>query len=767
VGLSEELISQFAKITKDRDKSKKETTVYGTIVVYNGEKYVKLDGSEVMTPIMTTASTNSGDRVTVMIKNHTATVTGNLTSPSARSDDIPDFGGDISEFEIILADKVSTAQLNAESSRIDNLVSENVKIKESLVAAEADIDKLQTDKLTVLEELKAANADIDNLKTNKLDADVADLKYATAEELEATDADIHNLETTYAEFTAATTDKLDALDAKIENMEVENFDAVYANIDFSNISKATMEWFYAQSGLIKDVVIGDTTITGKLVGVTISGDLIEGNTIKAEKLVIKGTDGLYYKLNTDGVTTEAEQTDQNSLNGNIIKAKSITATKIDVDDLVAFDATIGGFNITAKAIYSGVKDSATNTTRGIYLDSEGQMAVGDSSNFIKYYKKSDGTYILEISAASVLLGTSRKSVETAINDIQSDVDSIEVGGRNLLLNSASRAITPYSDTEATHESNIEVAEWVAKDAKRLYGVCGSTSTIFATLGGTANYGASSQDQSYSATIYIKNNHATNRMTVSANHGNSLLEEVPPGGCKRVELVGLGNGWGYLQLNFKTPAAGDEFDITYWHPKIELGNRPTDWTPAPEDMATSDDVDSVASSVEANQKRITDAEALIELLTESISMLVTDGSGASLMKQTENGWTFSTGDLQDVVNRTSESLNDLTNDVNDVHNTVDILQQAVTDLGTLSEYVKIATYEGEPCIELGESDSDFKLLITNTRIMFREGTGVPAYFNNQSMHIKKAVVEEELQQGGFVWKVRANGNLGLVWKGVTS
>jgi hypothetical protein len=305
VGLSEELISQFAKITKDRDKSKKETTVYGTIVVYNGEKYVKLDGSEVMTPIMTTASTNSGDRVTVMIKNHTATVTGNLTSPSARSDDIPDFGGDISEFEIILADKVSTAQLNAESSRIDNLVSENVKIKESLVAAEADIDKLQTDKLTVLEELKAANADIDNLKTNKLDADVADLKYATAEELEATDADIHNLETTYAEFTAATTDKLDALDAKIENMEVENFDAVYANIDFSNISKATMEWFYAQSGLIKDVVIGDTTITGKLVGVTISGDLIEGNTIKAEKLVIKGTDGLYYKLNTDGVTTEA------------------------------------------------------------------------------------------------------------------------------------------------------------------------------------------------------------------------------------------------------------------------------------------------------------------------------------------------------------------------------------------------------------------------------------------------------------------------------
>ena len=46
----------------------------------------------------------------------------------------------------------------------------------------------------------------------------------------------------------------------------------------------------------------------------------------------------------------------------------------------------------------------------------------------------------------------------------------------------------------------------------------------------------------------------------------------------------------------------------------------------------------------------------------------------------------------------------------------------------------------------------------------EGSGVPAYFNNQSMFIKKAVIEEELQQGDFVWKIRSNGNMGLIWKG---
>lgn len=201
-------------------------------------------------------------------------------------------------------------------------------------------------------------------------------------------------------------------------------DIKYANIDFSNIGKAAMEYFYAHSGLIKNVVVGDQQITGELIGVTIKGDLIEGNTIVAEKLVIKGDDGLYYKLNTDGMDVEAEQTEYNSLNGSIIRAKSITATKIAVDDLVAFDATIAGFNITDEAIYSGVKESALNTTRGIYLGKDGQLAFGDSNNYLRFYKDSSGRYKLEISAESMNFSSTGASVEDTINDINDKVDSV-------------------------------------------------------------------------------------------------------------------------------------------------------------------------------------------------------------------------------------------------------------------------------------------------------------------------------------------------------
>lgn len=222
----------------------------------------------------------------------------------------------------------------------------------------------------------------------------------------------------------------------------------------------------------------------------------------------------------------------------------------------------------------------------------------------------------------------------------------------------------------------------------------------------------------------------------------------------------------MQINFETITAGDEFDITYWRPKIEYGNKATDWTPAPEDMASSTDVNEVRDEVNAVDIKVDAAQSLIQQLTDSISMLVTDGNGTSLMTQTENGWTFSTAKIQSDIVSAAENLDALTNELGNTNNTVDVLQRAVDDLGEIAEYVKIGTHEGEPCIELGEGDSDFKLLITNTRIMFMEGSSVVAYINNKSLHVKKAVIEEELQQGGFVWKIRNNGNMGLAWKGVT-
>lgn len=318
--------------------------------------------------------------------------------------------------------------LDVVKENVETLVADNATINSKLTANEASINSLVAKDAEIDGKLTAQDASIKKLDAEKLSAEDANLTYATIESLKATDATIANISGDYASFKDTTTETLkaqtaDIVDLKANKLSATDADFRYANIDFTNIGKAAMEYFYAQSGLIKDVTVGDQTITGELVGVTIKGDLIEGNTIVADKLVIKGDDGLYYKLNTDGSTVEKEQTDYNSLKGSLIQAKSITAEKISVNDLVAFDATIAGFSITDSALYSGAKASATNGTRGIYLGKDGQVSFGDGQNYIMYFKDTDGSWKLAISANSITFSSGR-NIEDVISSMQDRMDEI-------------------------------------------------------------------------------------------------------------------------------------------------------------------------------------------------------------------------------------------------------------------------------------------------------------------------------------------------------
>lgn len=122
MNLSQDLITAFAKITNDNKKDKNETVLYGTTVIQNGIRYVKIDGSDVLTPVQSTAVIRSGARVTIMLKDHQAIVTGNLTDPSASSDDVGGFLDskvDISEFELTISELL--AMIDALTKRIEQL----------------------------------------------------------------------------------------------------------------------------------------------------------------------------------------------------------------------------------------------------------------------------------------------------------------------------------------------------------------------------------------------------------------------------------------------------------------------------------------------------------------------------------------------------------------------------------------------------------------------------------------------------------------------
>ena len=436
MGLSHDLISQFVKVTNDRQTVKKETIAYGTAVELDGKKYVRLDGSEMLTPVSSTADAEANERVTVLIKDHTATITGNASSPAARKQSVDDAVDQITEAGTLVASKVSTDQLAAESARINTLVSENVTIKERLKASEADIDNLEANTVSTAE-LNAQKARIDSLETNMLTVGAADIKYATIQSLQATDGEFRNLKSDYGTFKNATADNFEAVNGKITNLGT-----TYANIDFANIGEAAVKKLFSDSGIIRNLVMNNSYVNGELVGVTIDGDLINANTLRADRLILQSEDGLYYQINVnalgEAVVSGLSEKDQLALkkgiHGSIIVAKSVTAEAINVNDLVAFGATIGGFNISDSSIYSSSKGSVESTTEGIYFDKNGQFAVGNDSSFIKYYKDEEtGAKKLEISADNMtfMSGSQKKSVsgeiellETKVNEIGSNTEYI-------------------------------------------------------------------------------------------------------------------------------------------------------------------------------------------------------------------------------------------------------------------------------------------------------------------------------------------------------
>lgn len=364
--LSTDLVKQFVESTHDETETKEPSRFYGTASVRPDGIYVILDGSTIPTPVSMATDAQTGDRVLVEIVNHQARVIQNINKSNS----------DIVAGRIEHDETGVFKELRVGKEYVDTLIASDITA-DSIVADRAKIETLEAGKANITD-LNAVKADIETLETTKLSAEDADIRYL--------------------------------------------------NVDFSKIDKAWLQEFYAQSGIIKDLVIGESTVTGHLVGVTISGDLIEGNTVKADKLVIKGEDGLYYKLNIEGGSTVTEKLTkemlQNGLDGNNIIANTITAEKISVDDLIAFDATIGGFNIGSNSIYSGVKDSINNTTRGIYLDTEGQLYFGDDTNYIRYYKAADGKYKLAVSAETITFGTSGKGIEEAFEELRDEITTL-------------------------------------------------------------------------------------------------------------------------------------------------------------------------------------------------------------------------------------------------------------------------------------------------------------------------------------------------------
>ena len=98
--LSNNVVSQFVKMTNDSQKPQQTNKIYGKAVIYEDKQYVQLDGSDLLTPADTTVHIKDGERVTVTINNHTATIDGNVTDISASNEQLVNVENDLVQFKV-------------------------------------------------------------------------------------------------------------------------------------------------------------------------------------------------------------------------------------------------------------------------------------------------------------------------------------------------------------------------------------------------------------------------------------------------------------------------------------------------------------------------------------------------------------------------------------------------------------------------------------------------------------------------------------------
>ena len=265
MSLSKELVSKFVKTTNDDVKTKNESIVYGTICVDEtsndmSTKYVKIDGSDTLIPVTTNQNTTTkiedGDRVTVMIKDHSALITGNLTAPATTDNSVN------ASFENLITGYAKIGDLEVTNGRVDDLAAIDVTVQNTLDAHDGRIVTLESNKITT-----------DDFNAER--AKIAELQTSTAEisKLVATKATISDLESATAEITALESDIADINTLVAKKADISDLESATAEINTLKANKANITDLNAAVGRIDDLESATAEITN------LESDIADINTL--------------------------------------------------------------------------------------------------------------------------------------------------------------------------------------------------------------------------------------------------------------------------------------------------------------------------------------------------------------------------------------------------------------------------------------------------------------------------------------------------------
>ena len=287
----------------------------------------------------------------------------------------------------------------------------------------------------------------------------------------------------------------------------------------------------------------------------------------------------------------------------------------------------------------------------------------------------------------ILLRATKTEVTTAINDI-------EIGGRNLQLGSQRWDDTAWSSSVS---SGCEVDGEIFKMWSNVYPNC--------------SYIEANEGETYTVSVDVK----ADVTTPTTPTGPVILLNFHDANNARIHYYGtlkpeLTSDWKRVWCTFEVPIDigvvsmtmgprnSNAIDSLYFrHLKVEKGNKPTDWTPAPED--TENEI------AEAIDKQTRNISSQIQQTADQITQTVSE--------------TYATKDsVQETVSASTELLSDsFTVRLEKLQEKTDAntasAEETREQFEALSQYMRY----GDGVLELGDSSSPILLQHKNDRIQF--------------------------------------------------
>ncbi|WP_343750098.1 phage tail spike protein, partial [Clostridium tertium] len=566
------------------------------------------------------------------------------------------------------------------SCEIANTTLDFIDIQKEFQDTADTVNNITEDNGTISQE--AIKVAVKNLTIDK--ADINSLNAAVAR--------IGTLEATKANIT-----ELNAVNAKITNLQAnkaEITDLIAGNIKFDVATGGTLDLQTLLSKFVtgengqflnltsSNVVIANAVIKDAMIE-SVSLNKLKAGTIDTNKITLSSADGglsivgptMQFKDKSNKVRIQMGQDTQGNFNF-ILRGEDGTTTLID---------------------HTGIKEKAI-ADKLIKSNMVADNAIGEQqinySSLVTGLNKDTNTSLIQ--ASKVAIDLTGQSLEVAFNSLKSNVDNMEIGGRNLQGNADFNK--PLSGTWRYDAQFMSINEEILcdgyKSVKILRTNATTTSTRYLYTGGgviPAKYG---EEFTMSFMYYIPEDveqeidgtfqagvwFYKDRNAGAGSTRKNLENEIVKGKWIKVVVTGKAK-----DVDTKSVAFVIGFDknceVYISKPKLERGNKVTDFTVAPEDTD---------EKIEANTTAISIAQGKIEGLIKESS--ITKGDVTTL-KDNYTSIKATVDGINTTVASHTSSIGNLT-----------------TDLSGVSG--KVATIENKQAT-LEQNLNGFKTTVSNT------------------------------------------------------